>query len=75
MTQTVYTLIGRIHYEGDTLLGVFASLDDILSYVRSHQGQPDSWRAQTLGYDDLWYYVSQIGQQIDWDACIQVEVY
>ena len=59
----VYSLIGRIDYCGDTLLGVFASLDDLRQSAPVAQFDP-------LDYSGgLWYYVSDLGQPIQWDDC------
>ena len=68
----VYTLVGRTDYQGDDLIAVFASLADLHAHVRAHQGADGSWCAATLGYDSLYYYVSQLGQAVDWSDSILV---
>ena len=60
----VYSLLGFIDYEGQYLLGVFGSLEDLQKFVEV-KGEKYSYRKRTLGYDGLGYVVSELGQEID----------
>jgi len=51
----VYTLIGQFDYEPSTVLGVFASYDDMIAWVES----------KTWGYDYMTYAASFIGEQFN----------
>lgn len=52
----VYSLLGFFDYEGSDLVGVFGSLDDLMECVKSRK-----W----LGYDNMGYVESELGQQVD----------
>jgi hypothetical protein len=52
---TVYTLIGHYDYESSTVLGIFASYDDMIACVNS----------KTWAYDAMTYATSFIGEQFD----------
>ena len=69
----VYTLMGGYDYEGETLLGVFGSKEDLMAFVE--QGRRRAFfsgrRPETLGYDSLGFVESELGQPIDF--CGQVE--
>ena len=60
----VYTLMGGWDYEGENLVGVFASREDLLKFVEQEKSKHDR-RPETLGYDTLGYVESELGQQID----------
>lgn len=71
----VFSLVGCYDYEGSTLLGVFGSLGDLKEFVakeilRRHAA--GRWlRADRLGYDQLGYVESELGQEIDQDEMIE----
>ena len=69
----VYSLVGGFDYEGETLLGVFGSKEDLLQFVESRKRGYDrrDRRPETLGYDTLGFVESELGQPIDF--CGQVE--
>ena len=52
----VYSLLGFVDYEGQDLLGVFGSLEDLLEFVG---GLGDH------GFDSVGYVVSELGQSVD----------
>jgi hypothetical protein len=60
----VYTLMGGWDYEGENLLAVFGSREDLLKFVEQEKSKHDR-RPDTLGYDTLGYVESELGQQID----------
>lgn len=60
----VFTLVGGYDYEGEQLLGVFGSREDLLQFVESRKRGCDR-RPETLGYDSLGYVESELGQPID----------
>ena len=60
----VYSLVGGFDYEGENLLGVFGSKEDLLRYVESEKPKYQR-RSDTLGYDTLGFVESELGQPID----------
>ncbi|CAB4175050.1 hypothetical protein UFOVP961_112 [uncultured Caudovirales phage] len=52
----IYSLLGFTDYEGSTLLGVFASISDVMQYVKLNK---DSWY-----YNDVGYIESKLGDGI-----------
>lgn len=58
----VYSLLGFIDYEGQDLLGVFGSLDDLLVFMESERVRLGR---EELGFDSLGYVVSELGSKID----------
>ena len=69
----VYSLVGGFDYEGESLLGVFGSKGDLFEFIEQvkskqskHQRRPD-----TLGYDNLGYVESDLGQIIDFDGQVE----
>lgn len=60
----VYSLLGFVDYEGQDLLGVFGSLEDLQKFVESER-QGCSYRKESLGFDQLGYVVSELGSKID----------
>lgn len=65
----VYTLMGDTDYEGQTLLGVFASKQDMLDYVKAEAaGLSHRPRPQLLGYDGLGYVLAELGKPVDFHA-------
>lgn len=66
----VYSLVGSYDYEGETLVGVFASKADLLQYVE--QEKPNSTRRpDTLGYDSLGFVESELGEPIDFHGEVE----
>lgn len=62
----VYSLLGFVDYEGDSLLGVFGSLEDVRSFVeRERESYGLGWRSESLGYSKLGYVVSELGSSVD----------
>ena len=59
----VYSLLGFVDYEGSDLLGVFGSVEDVLKFVK--EKREGSKLSEQLGYNDLGYVVSELGQEID----------
>lgn len=56
----IYTLMGNTDYEGDTLLGSFASMEDLMQFVQAdHQGV-------TQDFDALHVYEHQLGQPVEY---------
>lgn len=66
----VYTLMGGYDYEGETLLGVFASKEDLLQFVESRKRGCDR-RPETLGYDSLGFVESELGQPVDFHGEVE----
>lgn len=66
----VYTLMGGFDYEGENLLGVFGSKEDVLKFIEQERPKHGR-RPDTLGYDTLGFVESELGQPIDF--CGQVE--
>lgn len=65
----VYSLVGGWDYEGETLLGVFASEADLMQFVESRR-RGCARRPETLGYDSLGWAESELGEPIDFDAIV-----
>ncbi len=66
----VYSLVGGYDYEGESLLGVFGSKEDLLKFVE--QGRSECRRRpETLGYDYLGFVESELGQPIDFDGTVE----
>lgn len=65
----VYSLLGFVDYEGQDLLGVFGSLDQLQQFVVNERVRRSdlygSYRLETLGFDSLGYVVSELGQSVD----------
>ena len=61
----VYSLLGFVDYEGSDLLGVFGSLEDLMKFVEVERQDRSHYRSEKLGFDDLGYVVSELGQKID----------
>ena len=66
----VYTLMGSWDYEGERLLGVFASKEDVLKFVEQEKSKCRH-RPETLGYDDLGWVESELGQPIDFHGEVE----
>lgn len=66
----VYSLVGSYNYEGETLLGVFATKEDLLQFVES-SARGLLRRPETLGYDSLGYVESELGQPIDFHGEVE----
>lgn len=60
----VYTLMGGFDYEGESLIGVFASRDDVIKYVEQEKPKHGR-RPDTLGYDSLGFVESELGQSVE----------
>jgi hypothetical protein len=66
----VYSLVGGFDYEGENLLGVFASKEDLMAFVE--QGRSECRRRpETLGYDSLGFVESELGQPIDFCGMVE----
>lgn len=65
----VFSLIGSYDYEGSTLLGVFGSLEDLKVYVAKESVR--CGYSSRLGYHQLGYVESELGQEIDQDEMIE----
>ncbi len=61
----VYTLVGSVDYEGDFLIAVFDSKESMMAYVEKEL-PVDSSDYQILGADEIHYYVSDLGQPVDY---------
>ena len=65
----VYSLLGFVDYEGQDLLGVFGSLDQLQQFIVDERVRRsdlyNSHRLQYLGFDSLGYVVSELGQSVD----------
>ena len=63
----VYSLVGMVRYEGSDLLGVFGSLQELMKFVEDEREKCTlrSERKTYLGFDDLGYIESELGQKID----------
>ncbi len=61
----VYSLLGFVDYEGQDLLGVFGSLEDLQKFLDSERQDRSHGRAESLGFDSLGYVVSELGSKID----------
>ena len=59
----VFSLLGFVDYEGSSLLGVFGSVEDVLEFVK--EKREGSKLSERLGYDNLGYVVSELGQEVD----------
>jgi len=60
----VYSLLGGYDYEGENLLGVFGSKEDLMKFIEQERVK-EGRRPETLGYDTLGYVESELGQPID----------
>lgn len=62
----VYSLLGFIDYEGSDLLGVFGSVEDLMKFVEVKRSEmSDRFCGEKLGFNDLGYIESELGQEID----------
>jgi hypothetical protein len=67
----VFSLVGFNDYEGSDLLGVFGSKQDLLAYVDAESVRQakeygfSKERALLLGFDQLGYAESELGQPVD----------
>ena len=66
----VYSLVGGYDYEGENLLGVFGSKEDLLQFVEQEKPKHQR-RPETLGYDSLGYVESELGQPIDFHSEVE----
>ena len=57
----VYSLFGVEDYEGETLLGVFASKEDLLKFVEVEKSKKGIRR-----YDRLEFVESELGQPVNY---------
>ena len=73
----VFSLLGFTDYEGSDLLGVFGSLKDLLAFVDAEaakyveESRFSKERALNLGFDQLGYAESELGQQVDVLAVVE----
>jgi hypothetical protein len=56
----VYSVLEQIDYEGSSLLGVFASRDDAVAYIRSYDGFVRQFPGYSYGVVE-----SALGQPVD----------
>lgn len=63
----VYTLVGGYDYEGETLLGVFATPAELFQFIDNEKPK-HRIRPERLGYDSLAWVESTLGQPVDFDA-------
>ena len=56
----VYSVLESIEYEGSSLLGVFGSRDEAVTYIRSYDGYVLEWPGYSYGV-----VVSELGQPVD----------
>lgn len=61
----VFSLLGFVDYEGQDLLGVFGSLEDLMKFVEYERQGRSHYRPESLGFDNLGYIVSELGSKID----------
>ena len=63
----VYSLVGGFDYEGESLLGVFGSKEDLFEFIEQEKSKQSKHqrRPEKLGYDNLGYVESELGQSID----------
>ena len=61
----VYSLLGFVDYEGQDLLGVFGSLEDLMKFVEVERQDRSHYKAESLGFDSLGYVVSELGSKVD----------
>ena len=57
----VYSVLEQIDYEGCDLLGVFASRDEAVQFIRAHPGFIRQFPGHSYGYVE-----SELGQPIDY---------
>lgn len=62
----VYSLLGARDYEGDVLLGVFATLEQLMEFVNAGTGREEYDGAWC--YDHMGYVQSELGSSIDVDV-------
>lgn len=61
----VYSLLGFVDYEGQDLLGVFGSLEDLQKFVEAERQDRSHYKSESLGFDALGYVVSELGSRVD----------
>ena len=66
----VFTLMGGYDYEGENLLGVFGSREDLFKFIEQEKPRHER-RSDTLGYDSLGFVESELGQPIDFHGEVE----
>lgn len=65
----VYSLLGFVDYEGQDLLGVFGSLEDLQKFVCDERVRRSdlysSYKLESLVFDSLGYVESELGSKVD----------
>lgn len=62
----VYSLLGFMDYEGQDLLGVFGSLEDLMGFVGGLERRVRFDGVEVIyNFDQLGYVVSELGSKID----------
>ena len=62
----VFSLLGFIDYEGESLLGVYGSLKDVFNeFDRLRAEYKGSWKPEFFGYDSVGCVESELGEKID----------
>jgi len=62
----VYSLLGFVDYEGQDLLGVFGSLEDLMEVVNLFERRVRFDGVEVISnFDQLGYVVSELGSIID----------
>ena len=61
----VYSLLGFVDYEGQDLLGVFGSLEELMKFVEVERQGRSHYKSESLGFDQLGYVVSELGSKVD----------
>lgn len=68
----VYSLLGFVDYEGQELLGVFGSLEDLQRFVSGLERRVRFDGVVVFGYyDQVGYVVSELGQRVDVSGQVQ----
>ena len=55
----VYSVVGSVQYEGDDLLGIFASREDALKFIEAQK--------ESMFYEQYGIVKSELGQPVDVD--------
>jgi hypothetical protein len=62
----VYSLLGFVDYEGQDLLGVFGSLEDLMKVVDGFERRVRFDGVEVISnFDQVGYVVSELGSKID----------
>jgi hypothetical protein len=61
----VYAVVKTVQYEGDELIGVFASAEQAEQFIRAHKDF-GKWQGSSFGYVEC-----ELGQEIYFDRCVE----